>query len=305
MYYTFYKITNNINRKIYYGIHRTNDLADGYMGSGTVLRLAKKKYGTSNFSKEILNIFDNADDMYDKENEVVTESFIQQSDNYNMNIGGRSRVEDFCEQDYYKSGHHITNAEAARQLAVIRNHELKQARIKNYTLNPKICRLDACNNTIPYEVKSVNKYCSSSCAATNNNTGRKVTASQKEKVRKALVRVSDDSLLQAIKESTTIDEICNKVGMRRAPGMYRRIRRLIKDQQLTHLDYNSRDGDNIEKARRVNLILNSNINFTKRGWVLQVSTLLDMQHNRGGVWIKEHMSDFYKTCYKRKTINNK
>lgn len=39
-YHYFYKITNTINNKYYYGVHSTDNLNDGYMGSGTVIRMA-------------------------------------------------------------------------------------------------------------------------------------------------------------------------------------------------------------------------------------------------------------------------
>lgn len=42
-YHYFYKITNKVNGHFYYGIHSTNDLNDGYMGSGTRLHYAYKK----------------------------------------------------------------------------------------------------------------------------------------------------------------------------------------------------------------------------------------------------------------------
>jgi hypothetical protein len=47
-----YKITNNINGKIYIGKNVTNDIS--YMGSGIILEMAKKKYGIDNFVKEII-----------------------------------------------------------------------------------------------------------------------------------------------------------------------------------------------------------------------------------------------------------
>jgi group I intron endonuclease len=89
MYYIVYQITNKVNNKIYIGAHKTDNLADGYMGSGKLIIRAIKKYDIDNFSKEILFIFDNADDMYKKERDLVTESFVEDSMTYNIKPGGR------------------------------------------------------------------------------------------------------------------------------------------------------------------------------------------------------------------------
>lgn len=86
MFYTVYKITNNINGKFYIGMHQTKNLDDGYMGSGKRLKLAITKYGEENFTKEILFIFDNENDMRLKEKELVV---IDEEISYNLCDGGK------------------------------------------------------------------------------------------------------------------------------------------------------------------------------------------------------------------------
>lgn len=89
MYYTVYQIRNLINDKVYIGAHKTCDVNDDYMGSGTGIKRAIKKYGVENFQKTILFKLSSEQEMYDKEAELVTEDFINRSDNYNAKTGGR------------------------------------------------------------------------------------------------------------------------------------------------------------------------------------------------------------------------
>jgi hypothetical protein len=87
--YTIYKITNVINGKEYIGKHKTEDLNDGYFGSGKLLKKAIKKYGKENFKKEILFVFESELEVDIKEAELVTEKFCSWSNTYNICVGGR------------------------------------------------------------------------------------------------------------------------------------------------------------------------------------------------------------------------
>lgn len=89
MFYTVYRTTNNVDSKIYIGKHQTDNLEDDYLGSGKLLRRAIEKHGAENFSREILFVFDNEDEMNAKEAELVTEEFCSLDTNYNICPGGK------------------------------------------------------------------------------------------------------------------------------------------------------------------------------------------------------------------------
>lgn len=88
MFYYLYEIRDNLNDKIYVGVHKTNDMNDGYMGSGKIIKRAIKKHGIENFTKTVLEEFSTSEAMYARESEVVTDEFLLREDVYNLRRGG-------------------------------------------------------------------------------------------------------------------------------------------------------------------------------------------------------------------------
>lgn len=83
-----YKTTNLVNNKIYVGIHSTNDLNDGYLGSGRNLRQDIEKYGEENFKREVLYECSSRDVAAAYESFLVDQEFLERDDTYNIKKGG-------------------------------------------------------------------------------------------------------------------------------------------------------------------------------------------------------------------------
>jgi hypothetical protein len=90
MYHYLYKVANLVNQKYYIGIHSTDNLDDGYLGSGVAIKEAIAKYNSKNFVKEILEFFDSRESALLKEEYVVTEQVVSDENSYNLTTGGNA-----------------------------------------------------------------------------------------------------------------------------------------------------------------------------------------------------------------------
>jgi hypothetical protein len=170
MYHLVYKTTCLINNKIYIGCHSTINLNDNYLGSGTLLKKAIKKYGKENFIREFILVCESRNEAYRKEKEIVNEDFISREDNYNMKIGGEggfgfvnSRIKldkEYKEKIYNKISESIKNLYKEGKLkgwkSVMKNNwispfkgmnhsdltKIKMSESKKGILNPSSLSLD-------------------------------------------------------------------------------------------------------------------------------------------------------------------
>ena len=99
-----YITTNNINNFIYVGVHKTLTPYefDGYLGNGiyinrpntyekskTKFQQAVKEFGIKAFTRKTLNVFDNEEDAYLLEKNIIDSEFLSKHDVYNMVLGGK------------------------------------------------------------------------------------------------------------------------------------------------------------------------------------------------------------------------
>ena len=89
-FYILYKTTNLFNNKTYIGIHKTNNIDDGYLGSGLALLIAVNKYGRDNFKRDILEYCKSYDELLELEKIYVNEIWVRDKSNYNLKTGGQS-----------------------------------------------------------------------------------------------------------------------------------------------------------------------------------------------------------------------
>jgi hypothetical protein len=118
-YHFLYKTTNLINGKFYYGMHSTNDLQDGYLGSGTLLKRSINKHGAKNFHIKVLEFFDTREALVEAEKKLITNNQVEDSDCMNLKPGGRGG---FMNEEHAKNFH----AAGGRKVRQLINEKRKQ-----------------------------------------------------------------------------------------------------------------------------------------------------------------------------------
>lgn len=87
--YILYMTVNIKNKKFYVGVHKVrNQLEDGYLGSGKVLKRAILKYGREFFIRVDLRTFETKGEVLAAEKLIVDEVFLKSSLTYNLAKGG-------------------------------------------------------------------------------------------------------------------------------------------------------------------------------------------------------------------------
>jgi hypothetical protein len=137
--YYLYEIKNNINGKIYIGVHQSTNIDDGYMGSGLAIKAAIDKYGIENFVKTILEYFLTDTEMYTREKEFVNEDFLKRKDVYNLTLGGHggfNHINGNKTAEYYKERSRAASKRNSLYTSSIQDYN-KIATFKDKSANSK------------------------------------------------------------------------------------------------------------------------------------------------------------------------
>ena len=87
-YHYIYKTTCKVTGKYYIGMHSTDDLNDGYLGSGQRLSRSIKKHGRENHACEIVEFLPDRATLSLRESEIVSEKLLSDPMCLNMALGG-------------------------------------------------------------------------------------------------------------------------------------------------------------------------------------------------------------------------
>lgn len=136
-YHFTYKTTNLINGRYYLGMHSTNKLNDGYVGSGKRLYYELSKYGKENFKFEILEHFNSREELVQAEVALITEEDLKNSNCLNCKPGGTGGWTEEVREKAKKSAEIFMkerwkDQEYRDRMIIIRNlpERLEQHRIK-------------------------------------------------------------------------------------------------------------------------------------------------------------------------------
>jgi len=137
-YHFTYKTTNLINGRYYLGMHSTNRLDDGYLGSGTRLYRELNKYGRDNFKLEILEYFDTRDKLVEAEKTLITEQDLSNENCLNLKPGGTGGFVNEKHEKRFRKASNRTNYSVKNQDPVFRDKQQKgmEEHIKKLAKDP-------------------------------------------------------------------------------------------------------------------------------------------------------------------------
>lgn len=93
-YHIIYQIINIRTNEYYIGVHSTDNVNDGYLGSGQRIKAAIKKYGKETFVKQIMSYFPTREEAILEEAKLVNIQVLSDPKCLNLIAGGKTTSRD-------------------------------------------------------------------------------------------------------------------------------------------------------------------------------------------------------------------
>jgi hypothetical protein len=137
-----YRVINVENEKYYIGVHSTDNLDDGYLGSGTRLKKSIQYHGRKSHEREILEFFGTREDAYNRESEVVNENLLKDPKCLNLSLGGIGLAKEEYARLFGKIGNEnfrkrLKDEEEFRNNFVEKCKESNSNNLRGFCKNPK------------------------------------------------------------------------------------------------------------------------------------------------------------------------
>ena len=87
-YHYIYKISRTFDDRYYIGMHSTENIEDGYFGSGKLITRSIKKHGVDKHVKEIIEYLSDRKSLATREKELVNKELLEDKRCMNLKIGG-------------------------------------------------------------------------------------------------------------------------------------------------------------------------------------------------------------------------
>lgn len=119
-----YITTNLLNGKSYIGTHQTDDLNDGYLGSGIAIKKAIKKIGKESFKMSVLELYTSLNEAFIGESKYIDKYNTLKPNGYNLSPKGGLGIHGcFSEETKQK----MSNSQKGRKLSKETRRRMSEA----------------------------------------------------------------------------------------------------------------------------------------------------------------------------------
>lgn len=129
-----YRTTCLITNRFYLGMHSTDDLNDGYLGSGRRIVRSISKHGVDNHIREILDILPDRKSLREREKQIITDELLNDPLCMNLARGGEGGW-DYINENHLSPVHDRSHPSYEKMVAGIpqanRHPSRKETNIKN------------------------------------------------------------------------------------------------------------------------------------------------------------------------------